>query len=237
MGNGEARAKILFIPGFIQPGEAWKPVADRLGERYSSVLLDHREGTYEGRLEEIAAAGEGSVLVGYSLGGRLALHAALRAPERYRALVTVGVSAGIEDGAERAARRAADEKLAGWMELASIEDIVTLWERQPLFADQSDALIALQRPGRQSQDPSHLASLLRTAGQGVLEPVWRELHTLSRPVLALAGARDERYSGAGKRIAAAVPDGRFASVPDAGHAPQLQQPEAVSELIAGFLTP
>ena len=221
----------------MQPGDAWRPVADRLGQRYSSVLLDHREHTYEGRLDEIAEPGEGAALVGYSLGGRLALHAALREPDRYRALVTVGASAGIEDVAERTARLQADEKLAAWMEIASIADIVTIWERQPLFADQSDALIAEQRPGRLAQDPAALASVLRTAGQGTLEPVWRELHRLELPVLALAGARDERYSAAAQRLAEAVPDGRAAIVPDAGHAPQLQQPEAVASSLAAFLAP
>lgn len=237
MPEGERASRVVFIPGFMQPGDAWRPVADRLGQRYSSVLLDHREHTYEGRLDEIAEAGEGAALVGYSLGGRLALHAALREPDRYRALVTVGASAGIEDAAERSARREADEKLAAWMELASIDDIVTVWERQPLFADQSDALIAEQRPGRLAQDPAALASVLRTAGQGTLEPVWRELHRLELPVLALAGARDERYSAAAQRLADAVPDGRAAIVPDAGHAPQLQQPEAVADWLAAFLAP
>jgi len=235
--EGERASRVVFIPGFMQPGDAWRPVADRLGQRYSSVLLDHREHTYEGRLDEIAEAGEGAALVGYSLGGRLALHAALREPDRYRALVTVGASAGIEDVAERTARLQADEKLAAWMEIASIADIVTIWERQPLFADQSDALIAEQRPGRLAQDPAALASVLRTAGQGTLEPVWRELHRLELPVLALAGARDERYSAAAQRLAEAVPDGRAAIVPDAGHAPQLQQPEAVASSLAAFLAP
>jgi len=235
--EGERASRVVFIPGFMQPGDAWRPVADRLGQRYSSVLLDHREHTYEGRLDEIAEAGEGAALVGYSLGGRLALHAALREPDRYRALVTMGASAGIEDVAERTARLQADEKLAAWMEIASIADIVTIWERQPLFADQSDALIAEQRPGRLAQDPAALASVLRTAGQGTLEPVWRELHRLELPVLALAGARDERYSAAAQRLADAVPDGRAAIVPDAGHAPQLQQPEAVASSLAAFLAP
>ena len=237
MPEGERASRVVFIPGFMQPGDAWRPVADRLGQRYSSVLLDHREHTYEGRLDEIAEPGEGAALVGYSLGGRLALHAALREPDRYRALVTVGASAGIEDVAERTARLQADEKLAAWMEIASIADIVTIWERQPLFADQSDALIAEQRPGRLARHPAALASVLRTAGQGTLEPVWRELHRLELPVLALAGARDERYSAAAQRLADAAPDGRAAIVPDAGHAPQLQQPEAVASSLAAFLAP
>jgi 2-succinyl-6-hydroxy-2,4-cyclohexadiene-1-carboxylate synthase len=224
---------VLFVPGFMQHGDAWRPVAELLPERYPSVLLEHREHTYEGRLGEIAEAGEGRVLVGYSLGGRLALRAALRDSARYAGLVTVGATAGIEK--ERDARRAADEKLAAWMERSSIEDIVGVWERQPLFADQTEAVVEGQRPGRLGHDPRDLASLLRTAGQGALEPVWDDLPGLDLPFLAIAGARDERYSAAARRLADAAPRGGFELVENAGHAPQLQRPEAVARLLLEFL--
>jgi len=225
---------VLFIPGFMQRGDAWRPVAELLPERYPSTLLDHAEHSFEGRLREIAESGA-DILVGYSLGGRLALRAALRSPESFTAVVLVGSTAGIEEGPLRAARAQADEKLASWIEAMPIEDVVGLWERQPLFADQSDALVEAQRPGRLSQDQRSLALLLRTAGQGILEPVWHELRGLELPVLAIAGARDDGYTAAAKRIASTAPRGRAAIVEEAGHAPQLQQPAAVSALIAGFL--
>ena len=122
------------------------------------------------------------------MGGRLALHAALREPDRYAGLVMVGASAGIEAPATRAARAEADAE-AGRLDgdPGPIEQIVAVWERQPLFADQSDALVEAQRPGRLAQDPRGLALLLRTAGQGALEPVWQRLHGLAMPVLAVAG--------------------------------------------------
>ena len=227
---------VLFIPGFMQRGDAWRPVAELLPERYPSAPLDHREHSFEGRLAEIAdAAGEGSVLVGYSLGGRLALRAVLRHPDRYAGLVTVGATAGIDDPALRSARAEADDRLAAWMEAAPIEDVVSIWERQPLFADQSEPLVEEQRPGRMSHDPGELAMLLRTAGQGVLEPVWHELLTLDLPVLAIAGARDEGYVAAARRIADTAPRGRAAIVEDTGHAAHLQRPQRVAELIEGFL--
>jgi 2-succinyl-6-hydroxy-2,4-cyclohexadiene-1-carboxylate synthase len=116
-----------------------------------------------------------------------------------------------------------------------IEDIVSLWERQPLFADQSDALVEEQRPGRLSQDPRSLALLLRTAGQGALDPVWHELHALDLPLLAIAGARDDGYSAAVKRIASVAPNARAAIVEDAGHAAHLQRPDEVARLISEFL--
>jgi 2-succinyl-6-hydroxy-2,4-cyclohexadiene-1-carboxylate synthase len=229
---------VLFIPGFMQRGDAWRPVAELLPERYPSTLLDHREHSLEGRLEEIAAvAEEGAVPVGYSLGGRLALRAVLRDPDRYAGLVTVGATAGIDDPSLRRARAEADDRLAAWIEAAAIEDVVSIWERQPLFADQSEALIEEQRPGRLSHDPVGLAMLLRTAGQGVREPVWHELLRLDLPVLAIAGARDEGYVAAARRIADIAPQGRAAIVEDAGHAAHLQRPERVAELIEGFLNP
>ena len=231
----ESPPTIVFVPGFMQSGSAWAPVADLLPERYPSVRLRHSESTYEGRLEEIATAGEGSVLAGYSMGGRLALHAVLRDPTSYAGLVTVGASAGIEAPAMRAARAEGDAKLAGWMETRPIEEIVAIWERQPLFADQSDALVEAQRSDRLSQDPRALAILLRTAGQGALEPVWERLHTLELPVLAIAGGLDDRYAQAARRIARAVPRGRAEIVEAAGHAAHLQRPREVADLLAEFL--
>jgi 2-succinyl-6-hydroxy-2,4-cyclohexadiene-1-carboxylate synthase len=226
---------VLFIPGFMQRGDAWRPVAELLRERYPSVMLEHEQSSFEGRLGEISAAGEGRLLVGYSLGGRLALRAALRDPERYLGIVTIGATAGIDEPSLRSMRAEADERLAAWMEAAPIEDIVGVWERQPLFADQSEALIEAQRPGRLAQDPAALAMLLRTAGQGVLEPVWHELLFLELPLLAIAGARDEGYVRAAKRIADMAPRGRAEIVEEAGHAVQLQRPEEVARLLEEFL--
>jgi 2-succinyl-6-hydroxy-2,4-cyclohexadiene-1-carboxylate synthase len=228
-------ARLVFVPGFMQRGDAWAGVAGRLEERHEVVCLEHREHSFEARLGEIAAAGEGAVPVGYSLGGRLALRAVLRDPGRYGGLVTVGATAGIDDPELRSARAEADERLASWMEAAPIEDIVAIWERQPLFADQSDALVDAQRPARLSHDPGELGMLLRTAGQGVLEPVWHELLTLELPVLAIAGARDEGYVRAAERIADTAPHGRAAIVEDAGHAAHLQRPDEVARLIEEFL--
>jgi 2-succinyl-6-hydroxy-2,4-cyclohexadiene-1-carboxylate synthase len=226
---------VLFIPGFMQRGDAWRPVAELLPERYPSTMLDHSEHSFESRLAEIAEAGAGGVLVGYSLGGRLALRAALRSPGSFSAVVTVGATAGIEEGPLRVARAEADEKLASWIETASMEDVVSLWERQPMFADQSDALVEAQRSGRLSHDQRSLALLLRTAGQGALEPVWHDLRSLELPLLAIAGARDDGYTRAAKRIASTAPNGRLAIVEEAGHAPQLQQPDEVARLLSEFL--
>ena len=228
---------VVFVPGFMQRGEAWAPVADLLSQRYSSLLLDHAEHDREGRLREIAeAAGEGgAVLCGYSLGGRLSLQAVLREPGRYRGLVTLGSSAGLESQADREQRQNADEQLASWMERSPIEEVVDIWERQPLFADQSEQLIERQRPGRLSHSGKQLAGLLRTAGQGVTDPFWNQLPTFPVPLLALAGARDERYLSHARRMADLVPGGRAEAIEDSGHAAHLQRPDAVAARIEAFV--
>jgi 2-succinyl-6-hydroxy-2,4-cyclohexadiene-1-carboxylate synthase len=227
---------VVFVPGFMQRDSAWAPVAERLGERYRSVCLDHAEHTLEGRLREIeSAAPPGAALAGYSMGGRLGLHASLRDPRRYGALVLVGATAGIEDPAERGARRASDEELARWIERQPIEAIVSRWEATPALAGQSAELVARQRPGRLSHEPRDLASLLRSAGQGAMEPVWDRLRELPMPVLALAGERDRGYVRAAVRIASLVPRGAAHAIPRAGHAAHLEQPHLVADLIRSAL--
>jgi 2-succinyl-6-hydroxy-2,4-cyclohexadiene-1-carboxylate synthase len=227
---------VVFVPGFMQRGSAFQGIAALLGERYPTVCIDHGAHTASERIEEIRTqAGPGSALVGYSMGGRLALHAALREPGRYRALVLIGTSAGIEDASERERRHRADEHLAAWMETQAIEGIVSRWERQPIFETQSPELVADQRSGRLAHDPAELATLLRSAGQGVMEPVWNELPRLRLPVLALAGENDTRYVAAARRIAEAVPNGRHLAIRGAGHAAQLERPDAVAAALVEFL--
>jgi 2-succinyl-6-hydroxy-2,4-cyclohexadiene-1-carboxylate synthase len=213
---------LAFVPGFMQRGDAWAAVAERLGERYPSVLLGNAAGL----------PAPGTVPVGYSMGGRLVLHAALEEPERWPALVLVGVRAGVDDPE---ARRAADEELAAWIESHTIEEVVARWEANPVFASQPDELRAAQRPGRLSHDPRELAALLRAKGQGAMPPVWERLPTLDLDALLLAGGLDDAYVAAGRRMAGLMPRASFRAIPDSGHAPQCESPGAVAHAIAEFL--
>ncbi|MEA2441470.1 MAG: 2-succinyl-6-hydroxy-2,4-cyclohexadiene-carboxylate synthase [Thermoleophilaceae bacterium] len=220
---------MTFVPGFMQRGEAWQPVTSRLAERYRVKCLDFTTWTFEERLAEVPTSG---ALVGYSMGGRIALHAALREPAGLTALVLIGVSAGVEDREER---RRSDEALAAWMEQHSIEEVVERWEAQPVFANQSQELRERQRPGRLSHDPRLLAKLLRSAGQGAMQPVWDRLPTLRCPVLLIAGEQDQSYATAAHRMAERISEARVRIVPGAGHAPQLEQPELVAQLLDEYL--
>jgi 2-succinyl-6-hydroxy-2,4-cyclohexadiene-1-carboxylate synthase len=232
--------EVVFLPGFMQHADAWSPVAAAVGERYPSKIVDFATWTFEDRLAEIRdATSIGDVLVGYSMGGRLALHAALRDPERYGGLALVGVSPGIEDAGEWRRRGRADEDLAAWIESHPIEDVVARWEQNLIFESQSPALVEAQRPGRLAHSPADLALLLRTAGQGALAPMWDRLGELRMPVLALAGENDAKYWDASQRMRASAEahGGRIEAVgiPGAGHAVHLEQPEAVRDALIDWL--
>jgi 2-succinyl-6-hydroxy-2,4-cyclohexadiene-1-carboxylate synthase len=223
--------EVVFLPGFMQHADSWSPIAAAVAERYPVKVLDFEKWTYEERLAEIRA--DGAVVVGYSMGGRLALHAALRSS--FAGLVVVGASAGIEDPDDRRRRREADSELADWIETHSIDEVVARWERNPVFATQSPELVAAQRPGRLAHSPADLARLLRSAGQGVLEPVWDRLGSLEMPVLALAGENDLAYREAAEGIASVVPRGRAEVIRGAGHAAHLEAPEAVRDAVLRFV--
>jgi 2-succinyl-6-hydroxy-2,4-cyclohexadiene-1-carboxylate synthase len=232
------RVDLVLVPGFMLGAESWGPVLACIGRRYRALALDHGAHDLAGRLEEVeAAASPGAALVGYSLGGRLALHAALRAtePDRFGALVLIGASAGIEDPRQRDQRQAADTRLACWIESNPIEEVVARWERMRALADQPPELVAAQRPSRLAQDPARLATLLRSAGQGALDPVWDRLERLGAPLLAVAGERDRPYVAAAERMAALAPRGRALVIPRAGHAAHLERPDAFAGALLEFL--
>jgi 2-succinyl-6-hydroxy-2,4-cyclohexadiene-1-carboxylate synthase len=227
---------VIFVPGFMQQGDAWSPVGELVGQRYPSAYLDFRTHSFEARLGELRQAAQpGAVVVGYSMGGRLALHLAVREPDRLAGLVTVGASPGIDDPEERRRRAEDDARLAAWMEQSTIEEVVARWEGLPVFADQPADLVEAQRRGRLEHDPRLLATLLRSAGQGVLPGIWDELRRIRAPVLALAGERDKRYIAAARRIALLAPRGDALPVMGAGHAAHLERPDVVASLVLEFL--
>lgn len=228
------RLRVLFVPGFMQRADAWEQVARIVGERYPSTAVDLLGTTLDERLAEVRASADGAVAIGYSMGGRLALAAAI-GETRLAGVVTVGASAGIEADSDRRCRAEADEALAAWIEANPIDAIVERWENLPVFATQAPRLRMAQRRGRLSHDPAALASLLRTAGQGAMASLWDRLPEIACPALFVAGSFDEPYSATAARMAAAVPGGRWEVVEEAGHAPQLEQPERFAALLLEFL--
>lgn len=234
--------RLVLLHGFTQTGRSWDAVVDALGsQRYTAVAPDlrgHGEAagarpiTFDAITADVLAPQPGPfVLAGYSMGGRIALHVALAAPERVTRLVLVATTAGIDDDGERAARRAADEALADRMEGQPIETLAAAWGAQPLFATQPPEARAAAHADRLRNDPHGLAASLRGVGTGVMAPLWDRLGELTMPVDVVAGARDEKFCAIGERLAAAIPQARLTVVPDAGHALPLEAPGALAGVL------
>jgi 2-succinyl-6-hydroxy-2,4-cyclohexadiene-1-carboxylate synthase len=169
-------------------------------------------------------------LCGYSMGGRIALHVALAAPERVRRLVLVSSSPGIQERAERLARSEADHELARELEEIPFEQFIERWRKQPLFAKDPSAVSQMARADQRRNRPAALAAALRGLGTGEMQPLWDRLAELRMPVAVLAGDRDAKFVAIARRMAQALPDGRMLVVPG-GHALALENPQAVASAL------
>ena len=178
------------------------------------------------------------LLLGYSMGGRVALHFAAAHPERVRGLILESASPGLATAAERAARIAADEALAARIEREGLAAFVDHWERLPLFAGQAQLpaeVRAALRTQRLANNPAGLANSLRGLGTGAQPSLWDRLPEIRTPALLMAGALDEKFTAIAQQMAAALPTARLAIVPAAGHTVHLEQPEAFQRLVTEFI--
>jgi 2-succinyl-6-hydroxy-2,4-cyclohexadiene-1-carboxylate synthase len=233
---------VVLLHGFGGTHRAWDGVVEMLDrERYRPLALDlpghgaqadaPRPISFPGCVEHVLASSpERFALCGYSLGGRVALHVALAAPERVGRLVLIGVNPGIEDGGERAARRLADHTLADDLERGPYEEFIERWRTQPLFAADPPEVGALAREDQRRNRPDALAAVMRGLGVGQMRPLWDRLHELTMPVTVLVGERDGKFLALGRRMVELLPDGGLVAVPG-GHGLPLEHPAAVAQAL------
>ena len=188
--------RLVLVHGFTQTRRCWGPAGDALAVAHEVVTLDApghgRSATVRAGLPDcgrlIVEAGGPGTYVGYSMGARFALHAALARPDVVRGLVLLGGTAGIEDAAEREDRRRQDQQTAARLRAEGLETFLDGWLAQPLFAGLPPER-AFQAE-RLENTVDGLASSLEQAGTGAQEPAWDRLGDLAMPVLVLAvGAR------------------------------------------------
>jgi 2-succinyl-6-hydroxy-2,4-cyclohexadiene-1-carboxylate synthase len=235
---------VVLLHGFSGTRRAWDGVAalfDR--ERYRPLALDlpghgeladcERPITFAGCVEHVLASSpEDFLLCGYSLGGRVALHVALAAPERVLRLVLFPATAGIADGAERAARRASDHILAAELEAMAMPDFIARWREQPLFAGEPPEAARLAREDQLRNRADAMADVLRGIGTGEMAPLWERLGELTMPVTVVVGDRDAKFSAIGRSMAAGFPDAELV-VARGGHNLPLESPAAVAGALDG----
>lgn len=234
--------RLVLAHGFTQNGRCWGPVAADLATDHEVVAVDlpghgltppdHDDADLPEAGRLLAEAGGAAVYVGYSLGGRVALHAALAAPEQVRALVLIGATAGIDEAEARADRRRADGELADRLLADGVPSFIERWLRNPLFAGLTAE--AQQVEARLTNRPEGLVASLRYCGTGTQEPLWDRLQAIDRPVLIVAGQHDAKFAALGRRLVDALPRAELTLLP-ATHAVHAECPAATAARIRDFL--
>lgn len=234
---------VVLLHGFGGTRGAWAEVERHLpAERYRPLALDLPGHGDQADVRPpitfqkcVASVLERSpkrfVLGGYSMGGRIALHIALQAPNRIERLVLVSATAGIEDSTERAARRRRDRRFAKEIEQGSIEDFIERWRAKPMFSEDPPEVDALARADQARNRPSGVAAALRGIGTGEMQSLWDRLVELQMPVTVVAGQRDHKFVRTSERMVKLLPDSLL-RVTGGGHCLLFENPKNVAMALA-----
>lgn len=173
-------------------------------------------------------------LLGYSMGGRLALYFALHHPELVRSLTLESASPGLQSSKDRRQRKDSDDALAAWIEEHGIEPFVDRWEQIPLFRSQRKLPQAERlnlRSQRLQNQAVGLAHSLRGMGTGVQPSLWPELGGLRSPIHIMVGGLDEKFCTISEQMTQLMPRAHVTTIPDAGHAIHLEQAGLFQEAV------
>ncbi|MCY4022881.1 MAG: 2-succinyl-6-hydroxy-2,4-cyclohexadiene-1-carboxylate synthase [Anaerolineaceae bacterium] len=177
-------------------------------------------------------------LLGYSMGGRLALALSICFPDRVTALVLESASPGLPTAAERERRRRQDEDLARQIETGGVHRFVNVWEQLPLFASQGQLPASTRNATRQQRlgNSAHgLAASLRGAGTGAQPSFWSQLPQLKTPTLLICGELDAKFCEVARRMVSANPALKLQQVPGAGHCVHLERAQSFQRAAMDFL--
>ncbi|MCB9730749.1 MAG: alpha/beta fold hydrolase [Deltaproteobacteria bacterium] len=221
------------------PGHGETPAdPDDRGPAFDRVVAELNGLAGAGALWDPAPAPERLPLLGYSMGGRVALGMALEAPQRFSALILVSASPGIAEAPARLVRAQADEALAQHVLRVGARQFATEWAAQPLIRTQARVAAPYgeaMSARRAANDPRGLAASLRGVGTGRMPPLHQRLAELSLPVLLVTGGDDARYASEAEAMARALPAAMHVWIPGAGHAPHLEAPQATADAVEAFL--
>jgi 2-succinyl-6-hydroxy-2,4-cyclohexadiene-1-carboxylate synthase len=178
--------------------------------------------------------------LGYSMGGRIAVAAAIKDPSRVSTLLLESASPGLPTEGERRARRRADEALAEGILRGGMEEFVDHWMGLPLFATQGKlppGVLVVHRERRLRNRPEALAACLRGLGTGVQPSFWDALPEIRIPTLIMAGEEDHKFSEIATRMARLIPESTLRLIPRSGHAIHLENPFAWLAAVRTFQPP
>lgn len=230
--------RYLLLHGFTGAPESFAQLAappDSIAPVLGGHLGSPALGGYWDEVERLAALGaECDGLVGYSLGGRLALGILARYPERFRRSVIVSAHPGLKTDAERDERREGDARFVRVLREQGLEAFVDRWQALPLWATQqelSDSVRRAQRQQRLRHTPDGLAASLTHHGLGEMPDLRPDLRHVRGAVHVLAGERDGKFVELSREVSRIIPASQLAIVPGAGHNLLLERPALCRELL------
>jgi 2-succinyl-6-hydroxy-2,4-cyclohexadiene-1-carboxylate synthase len=240
---------LVLLHGFTGSPASFESLSAELPNRkiVAPALLGHADAPLTSRswdqeidrLADIlrADAERGPIrLVGYSMGGRIALGLLARHPSIASSAVLIGASPGIADENEREARRKQDELRARMIDSEGLSTFIEAWEREPIFQTQRalpPEVQAKHRAIRLSHLGKGLAASLRVLGQGVMPNLWPVLREIDRPVTLVVGSEDSKLRHVATRMGAELPRSRLIVVPGVGHDVVLEAPSVLAQIISG----
>ena len=254
--QGEGPA-LVFSCGYSTTRENFRPlVAPLVAAGYRVVLWDYRGHgdsdapedpdaySFDVVLDDLgrvldwagaAAPNARPVLAGFSFGGALSLHFALRHPERVRALVLLDTGPGFKNPEAQAGWLAQVERIAQNLETRGFESFVTSRAAATAIGRRPE-LPAAQHAARAIARMS--ARGVANFGRRVSGPIPGCIDELSRidlPALVVVGEQDDAYLRAADVMAARMPQAQKVVIPRAGHVVSIEEPEALCEALLDFL--
>ncbi|HET7578653.1 MAG TPA: 2-succinyl-6-hydroxy-2,4-cyclohexadiene-1-carboxylate synthase [Bacillales bacterium] len=217
----------VIAPDIIGHGESEAPIDPG---RYT---MDRAADDLVGLLDQLGIAK--THMLGYSMGGRLALTFAVRHPDRVRSLILESSSPGLKTEQERSERMERDEALADRIEQIGVETFVEEWEKVPLFATQSAEVREMLRKQRAKNREIGLANSLRGMGTGAQKTLWKELSSLEVPVKLIVGELDVKFRQIAREMQESFPNAEIDTVPETGHAIHAENPRFFDKIVEEWI--
>ena len=235
--------KIFCIHGNFQTAKVWQTLEERMKAGFTDLEMitedlyakqfqsfDDWTEDFCGRVE-VHANGEKSILLGYSLGGRLALHACLSRPDLWKSAIVVGADPGLESEEEKKLQLHRDRNWAERLKREPLEKLVDEWDAQPVFCG-----IENQAPRNLGEmDPDRLSQHFEVFSKGLqqnLAPKLAELKNL--PILFVSGEKDQKYLVIGKKLAKSSSVINAQVIADAGHRVPWENTESFVQILIDF---
>jgi 2-succinyl-6-hydroxy-2,4-cyclohexadiene-1-carboxylate synthase len=246
---------ILLIHGYMGCSEDWLPVIEQMPKKYNYVTLDivgHGKSdapvnpsyynvdsiTAQIKFIKDYLTPNKIFLLGYSMGGRIALSYTVAYPEDVKGLILESASAGIKNDDERQKRYEDDLKLVEFIETHTLEEFIEMWSDQELFNTQrrfSNDKLKKLRKTKASGSKIGYANSLKGFSTGIMPPVHDKLKMIPMKIVLITGDLDTKFTGINARLAKRFFKAKHKIVKNSGHNTHLEEPKRFIEIVTNYL--